>query len=147
MEHPALDPEDPFRVPWPVRLGLKSGMSSCILCVGLGSAFPEFGEASAVGRDALDDFLKLENPKDCQAFATRWGLLGNWQNGSRWHAIPDSCDAKIRIAVGQELLEKELLRAGANGSQRLGIWGATGSMAMARLSASDLAEYAPHLEL
>jgi hypothetical protein len=116
--HPGLDPEDLFGVPWPVRFGLKRGSSKCILCVGLGSAFPEFGEASAIERGAFHDFLKLKTLSDCQNFATTWGLLGNWQTGN-WSYVPsDSADAKSRLQVAHTLFEHMLIGSGSSALER-----------------------------
>lgn len=109
LVHPGLDPEDPFYVPWPVHLGLPSSESSCLLCVGVGSAFPSLGDDSAISRDAFDDFLKLESPEDCLGFTRRWGLLGNWRGGARTYTISAKSDAENRVAVAQELRAQGLL--------------------------------------
>jgi len=111
LVHPGLDPEDPFQIPWPVHLEMKSDHSRCLLCVGLGSSLPTFGPGSRIERDAYDDFLRLESPEDCPEFAMKWGLLGDWQSGGRSYVIRDSSDGKNRIAVAKELLGKGLLRA------------------------------------
>jgi hypothetical protein len=111
LVHPGLDPEDPFQIPWPVHLEMKTDHSRCLLCIGPGSSMPTFGPGSRIERDAFDDFLRLESPEDCREFAMRWGLLGDWKAGGRAYAIPDSGHPEVRISVAKELHEQGLLRA------------------------------------
>lgn len=113
LVQPGLDPKDPFQIPWPLHLEMKTDHSRCLLCVGLGSSLPMFGPGSRIEKNAFDDFLKLESPEDCRDFAMKWGLLGDWQASGRSYVIRDSSDVGNRIAAAKELLGKGLLGAGA----------------------------------
>lgn len=57
------------------RFRLTSGESRCVLCVGFASKSPRWSPPNRVDRDAFADFLKLDDPDACAAFARRWGLL------------------------------------------------------------------------
>lgn len=57
------------------RFRLTSGESRCVLCVGFPSKPPRRSTPNRVDRHAFDDFLKLDDPDGCAAFARKWGLL------------------------------------------------------------------------
>jgi hypothetical protein len=110
---PGLDPMDPFIVPWSSRVGLASGQTNCLLCIGLGSRLPVFRENFPISKKAYDEFLKLKTPEDCEVFAKHWGPLGNWKIESRSYVPSDPSDVEVTRAFAKILYARGFLPEGA----------------------------------